>query len=143
MEQQESTLQRSMVELSNISAAGKNPYEAGQEIFMIPRSEEDRDLVGEFRDCLKKHGVSEEALENSYDTSRWIQGSKDKIPLVQRYFLNVFVNVASSYNPVNTLDIRQGLIPASSEDTWMGIMTEKIAPSIAESKVLERRDVRW
>lgn len=114
-----------------------DPYVAGQEMFFSPRQEDDIDFVAIVREELKSSGVPEEVLETQYDNHRWIVGSKDRIPLVQRTFINNYLNVTLGRSPRDTMDLRRDILPTSSDDIWLKLVKERVIPFLAEGRVLE------
>lgn len=113
-----------------------NPFEAGVKLYDMPRFENDRDLVPEVRKILADAGVPEEALAHCYDGNRFVQGAKGRVSLAQRVQLNRFFSLSLQSVPENTTALRSELLPQGPVDQWVDLVREKVAPFVAEKKLL-------
>lgn len=116
--------------------AAKTPFEAGIELYNIPKPEGDPDLVKEVRDLLIKSGVSEEAVAEAYDGNRHIKAAQGRASIVQRTQINRFVTLALTSSTENTTDMRCKLLPNGAISAWKEQMESTICPFIAQKNLL-------
>lgn len=114
----------------------KTPFDAGIQLYYEDKPEDDRDLVAELRSWLIEAGVSKEAVANTYDLNRHVKAAMGRISIVQRTMLNQFLILALLSSPKNTIQLRADLLPSGRMQIWEDQIRDKVAPFIAENKLL-------
>lgn len=111
------------------------PFEAGVQLYDLPKPAGDRDLVSDVRGMLLDSGVSEDVLAACYDGNRFIKSAQGRNSVVQRVEINRFLQLALINHP-DTIDLRAQFLPTSTISSWSDIVEKKVAPFIAENKLL-------
>lgn len=114
----------------------KTPFDAGIQLYNEQKPSDDRDLVAELRSWLIEAGCSEEAVANTYDLNRHVNSAIGRISIVQRTLLNQFLVLALLSSPKNTIQLRSDLLPSGRMQIWEDQIRDKVAPFIAENKLL-------
>lgn len=114
----------------------KSPFDAGIELYHLPRMEGESNLVEQVRGMLHKNGVKEEALSACYDGSRHIKAASDKNTVAQRYLINRFLNLTLNTAVKSSIDLRSELLPNGSVANWLTVVDTRVAPFIAQENLL-------
>lgn len=107
---------------------------ASFDAYREPRLPDDLDLVQVVRDGLMKYGLKDK-LEQFYDTDGYVQQAKTKRPEIQRYLLNIYLNLQLMMAERSSIEIRFSLLPAGDLDTWILIFDQRIAPFMADQNL--------
>lgn len=99
--------------------------------FAEKRKHDDIDLIAEVRLLL----ISNNLEIGPFDNNSFIFAGKDKIPTVQRFFLNRFWIIQLLNTGSNSQDIRFSLIPNGSIEDWLRLFKNDVLPFIIKHKL--------
>ncbi len=112
----------------------ENVIAAGVEQYQQAKPEGDIDLVAMVRNKLLGFGLHE-AVQNSFDTNRFIIEAQNKPSAIQRHLLNRYwaLQLMSSTKP--TTEERYCLIPNGTVEQWLDLFEKKVLPFVVENKL--------
>ena len=102
-------------------------FQQGIEQYNKVRQEGELDLINEVRVALQACGLHQELL-TSYETNNYIQLASDKIPEVQRHYLNRFWTIQLLNAKDSSHEERFCLIPDGKPDDWLRLFKQRIVP---------------
>lgn len=114
----------------------KTPFEAGVELYQMPKPEGDPDLIPEVRGLLVNAGISEDALANTFDLNRHIKDGAGRHSLAQRVQINRFLELVLLSDAADVTSLLSSLVTNSSLSYWLGFIEDKVAPYIAKRRLL-------
>lgn len=109
-------------------------FNSQRDEYSEPRSETDRDLVGEVRQQLMFAGRGQN-LEVLFDQNHYIQEAMRKKPEVQRYLLNKYWNLQMLQVPAPSMEERYCLVPNGPLDDWLRLFKYKVIPFIVQHEL--------
>lgn len=102
-------------------------YDQGVNIYKATRQEGDIDLVQMVRDELATVGL-EAQLAAHFDNDQNIIDAKTKVPEVQRYLLNRFLNHQLRMSGTGSIEARSYLLTGGSLDHWFALFKDHVVP---------------
>lgn len=93
------------------------------------RSETDRNLIQEVRQLLIDAGLGHYVPDN-YDNHHLIRSGMDKVPDVQRWFLNKYWHLQLMSADAISVNERFCLIPNGSIDEWLDLFKKEVLPFV-------------
>jgi hypothetical protein len=106
--------------------------QAGIQEYQQPKPEGDPDLVNLVRAKLIEAGLLH-AVQNNFDTNRFIIEANGKNSSAQRFLLNRFWNMQLMYSSKPSTEERYCLIPNGTVQDWLRLFEQKVLPFIIEN----------
>ncbi len=102
-------------------------YQEAMALFTKVRSPEDINLIAEVRRCLDEAGLNQERCE-VFDKDWHVTGIEDKLPEVQRHFLNMYWNRQIVTTGKPAYEERLSLVPNGSFEDWVRLFKTNVIP---------------
>lgn len=94
----------------------------------------DIDLISEVRRSLVEAGLEKEVL-TAYDNSVELSFGLGKIPNVQRFHLNKYLNLQLMYGSPETMNERFCLVADGSPERWLELVQKQVIPRMVKEQL--------
>lgn len=106
----------------------------GVNIYKSARAETDIDLVEMVREELVTVGLESQVV-NFFDNNETIITARTKVPEVQRYLLNRYLNRQLRMSGTGSIEARASLLSGGPLDHWFALFKEHVVPYMLINKL--------